>query len=132
MNSVENMKSEKRTKPRFDVGASVGMAFYNGGELYSGNVVNLSAEGACLKVSAAGSAAMPTICKDRSMECYLATPRGRSKCRGSVKWLQISQKSVMWGISFVELSPDTNDPFRTLINEICFCDRSDTGAQAAN
>lgn len=112
-------KIEQRSEKRHTVDEWVSIAFYNGGALFRGSIMNLSSTGACLLSLIDGSEKTPDLYKGRTIECYILTRKGRSKCRGVVHWTGKESSYLMWGISFMELSSLQNDPLRILIEDVC-------------
>lgn len=115
-----NLRLERRAENRQRVQSPIHVAFYNKGNLYRGNIINLSSEGATLMFIAEPSGTMPALLQGRDMECYILSRKGRSKCRGRVQWKQQNSNRLVWGISFTELSHDKDDPLRLLIDEACY------------
>jgi hypothetical protein len=110
---------ERRAEQRCRIGNKVIIAFYNNGKLYRGALVNLTTDGACFLLTTQSAAELPVLSKGRNMECYVTFPYGRSKCRGTVQWKRQNGCTLLWGLSFFELSPDKKDPFRITISECC-------------
>ncbi|MBN1578169.1 MAG: PilZ domain-containing protein [Chitinispirillaceae bacterium] len=119
MMEVVSTRTERRRAWRQTLQIAADMSFYNKGALYRASLVDLSSGGARLQFSLGGTAdTMPTLHRGRKMECYISTPEGRTKCRGTVQWTCRTDDRMLWGISFIELSPDGNDPLRNAIADV--------------
>jgi|GEM_PF-4148742 len=116
-------REERRRECRRTQQRAAQTVFYNRGEPFQASLVDLSAGGARLELNNGNTpAALPELYPGRQMECYITTPLGRSKCRGTVRWMHDNNGRLEWGISFIELSPANNDPLRTVIEQGGSCD----------
>ena len=109
--------TEQRREVRHQLYNAVNVAFYNIGRLYRGYMVDLSAGGARMLLPVDVPNGIPDLSKNRKMECYLLNRYGSSKCRGTIQWIQNDGYLLKWGISFIEVSADKNDPLRKIIGE---------------
>jgi hypothetical protein len=109
--------TEQRREPRHKLYNAVNVAFYNIGRLYRGYMVDLSAGGARLLLPVDLPMGIPDLSRSRKMECYLLNRYGSSKCRGTIQWIQNDGYLLKWGISFIEVSTDKDDPLRKIIGE---------------
>lgn len=112
---AEAIRIERRNEPRHRLREKTSASFYNNCELYNAALVDLSAGGARFILNTRIQGKIPDLSKGRTMECYIGTWNGRSKCRGTVQWTHRSDGRLTWGISFIELSNDTNDPLQATI-----------------
>lgn len=110
---------QKRIEERYEVKRPVYVTFYNRGRLYRGIMVDLSGSGVRLYCRAGVNGEMPQLSEGRSMECYIDSYTGRSKCRGSIRWQRCKDGFLTWGLSFIERSTEENDALRKLIEETC-------------
>lgn len=93
------------------------VGFYNRGTLFKAALVDISNLGAGLRMERDDRAREPHLARGRTIECYLETPRGRTKCRGNIKWVEREHRHIRWGFAFIELPSDENDPLRMLIRD---------------
>ena len=120
--AYERSYVEQRQALRYPLNENIAIpvSFYNNGGLYRGIINNLSVGGACIELAAEPSEESPELSIGRTMECYLLYRYGRSKCRGMIRWVKRNTDRFTWGITFVELSYHIKDPFRILINDVCY------------
>jgi hypothetical protein len=109
--------NEQRREPRHRLFDTVNVAFYNNGKLYRGYIADISACGARLELPATTPDGIPDLSRGRKMECYLLNRYGRSKCRGTIQWVRNDGTVLQWGISFVEVSSEKDDPLRIIIDQ---------------
>lgn len=110
---------EQRREPRHRLYGVVNIAFYNHGKLYRGYMADLSVGGARILLPAGFPDDIPDLSTGRRMECYILNRYGSSKCRGTVRWMRYDGSLLLWGISFLEVSAEKEDPFRMTINDVC-------------
>jgi hypothetical protein len=111
-------QTERRRERRQSIRETVETSFYNNRELFHASLVDLSSGGASMHLDIRSAENVPELYTGRNMECYFSTPNGRSKCRGTVRWVQKNSYGLTWGLSFIELSPDGEDPLRAVITEV--------------
>ena len=117
--AATTIRLEERAEIRNMLNGIVNIAFYNSGRLYRGKMINLSPNGATMTLFMEPHETIPDLTEGRSMEYYVLSSNGRTKCRGVVKWSRKNGSSLFWGIEFIELSPDEDDPLHLLIRRHC-------------
>ena len=105
-----DMQKDRRKEPRKMLNEPAEIAFYSNGGLHFGSMRDLSTSGACFNMHLEKSGKNPALLKDRPIDCYITTTDGTSKCRGNVRWIRKHDSRFTLGISFVEFSPDEDDP----------------------
>jgi hypothetical protein len=111
--------TEQRYETRHRLSNAMHVAFYNNSKLYRGYATDLSIGGARLRLPVDTPDGIPDFSRGRKMECYLLNRYGNSKCRGTIQWMLYDGTMLQWGISFIELSIDKDDPLRRIIDEVC-------------
>ena len=112
-------RSERRRESRYPLHTLINTSFYNKGNLFHGKIGDLSPCGVCIHLLSDKSEKTPELAIQQTIECYILNRYGRSKYRGTIRWVNRKNMHLYWGISFIELSSHRKDPFRQLIAEIC-------------
>ncbi|MBN1309754.1 MAG: PilZ domain-containing protein [Chitinispirillaceae bacterium] len=111
--------TEQRREPRYRLYGAVNVAFYNHDKFYRGYMADLSTGGARMLLPADLPDTFPDLSIGRKIECYVLNRHGCSKCRGTIQWIRYDGSLLIWGISFIEVSSEKDDPFRKMIDEVC-------------
>ncbi len=90
-------------------------SFFHNGMRYEALMVDLSESGAQFQLDT-GSHKISLV-SDEELEFSIKTPYGHSTCKGKVVWVDRSFY-LTWGIKFTELSPDKNDPLKSLMDSM--------------
>lgn len=109
-------ETEQRFEKRHTLRNREKICFYNNGVLFQSGMVNLSTQGACLQFFPDDSEPRPYLYAGKRMECYILTRNGRSKFRGTVRWVCKKTDYLLWGVSFMERSSHKTDPLQMLID----------------
>ncbi|MBN1307879.1 MAG: PilZ domain-containing protein [Chitinispirillaceae bacterium] len=110
------MQNDRRNERRKTLNEPAEITFYSNGGLHFGSMLDLSRRGACFGIHMNQSGKVPSISKNRLMDCYITTKNGTSKCRSEVRWTWRNGNSLLCGIAFTHKTEDEDDPLAMTIN----------------
>ena len=106
--------TERRKSQRSPLVTFCPAFFEYGGKKHSAMMLNVSPAGAGFR-SEKSEEDLHFI-SGETISFTIKTPYGESSCSGIVIWSTIIGNHYSWGIGFQQLSEETNDPLRLLID----------------